>query len=301
MGFKNILNLIRWKNLLMLILIMLLIKYVLFLNCNAATYLNPYIFSLLVLSVITTTAAGYIINDMHDIPADKINKPGKVLIGKKISKEDALLFYSVLNITGILLGFVVSWYIGRISFSVVFILASLLLYKYAIYFKKKYLYGNIIVSFLIFLSIIITPLFDLIPATNSANQESQWEIFILVLKIASFAFLLTFLRELVKDIEDVEGDKRIGSESFPIEKGIPKSKKLLLFFSLFILLIVLSFSYGYFGIRNITAIYLVFTVVLPLLYFIFKLKDADTKEDFHKLSNLLKLIMLAGILTVFLL
>ncbi|RUA07869.1 MAG: prenyltransferase [Flavobacteriia bacterium] len=301
MEFKDILNLIRWKNLLMLVLIMILIKYVLFLNFDAATYLNPYIFSLLVLSVITTTSAGYIINDVHDIPADKVNKPGKVLVGKKISKDDALLFYSVMNITGILLGFVVSWYIKRISFSVVFILASLLLYKYAIYFKKKYLYGNIIVSFLIFLSIIIIPVFDLVPATEPANQERQWELFLLVLKIASFAFLLTFLRELVKDIEDVEGDKRIGSESFPIEKGIRKSKKLLLFFSLFTILIILSFSYSYISIKYITSIYLVIIVVAPLLYFIFKLKDAETKEDFHKLSNLLKLIMLSGILTVLLL
>ena len=301
MGFKDLLNLIRWKNLLMLILTMVLIKYVLFTNLSAATYLNPLFFSLLVLSIIITTAAGYIINDVHDVPADRINKPGKVFVGEKISREDALFYYSVLNVTGIILGFIVSWYIKKISFSVVFILASLLLYRYAIYFKKRYLYGNIIVSFLIFLSIVIIPVFDLVPATVPGNQESQWQIFLLVLQIAVFAFLLTFLREVVKDIEDIKGDKKIGSKSFPIEHGIDKSKNLLKFFSLFTVLIILYFSYNYININYLASVCLIVFVVLPLLYFMFKLKSATQQKDFHKLSNLLKLIMLAGILTVFLL
>lgn len=301
MRSKDLLNLIRWKNLLMLILIMLLIKYVLFTNLNAATSLNPYFYALLILSVITTSAAGYIINDVHDIPADRINKPDKVLIGKKISKEDALLFYSVLNVAGILLGFVVSWYIKKISFSVVFILASLLLYRYAIYFKIKGIYGNIIVSFLIFLSIIIIPLFDLVPATDITNRDSQWQIFTLVSKIGLFAFLLTFLREVVKDLEDIEGDKKIGSSSYPIEYGMDKTKKLLSVSSFFTILVILYFSYSYFYVDMITVIYLIIFVVLPLLYFIYTLKTSISKKDFYKLSNLLKLIMLSGILTVFLL
>ena len=301
MSFKDLLNLIRWKNLLMLILIMVLIKYVLFINLNAETGLTPLFFSVLVLSVLFTTAAGYIINDVQDVPADRINKPDKVLVGKKISREDALFYYSVLNVVGIVLGFVVSWYVKKLSFSVVFILASLLLYRYAIYFKKKYLYGNIIVSFLIFLSIIIIPVFDLVPVTVPGNQDAQWQIFLLVVQIAVFAFLLTFLRELVKDIEDIEGDKKIGSKSFPIEHGTGKSKHLLYIVSFFTIMIILYFSYSNFSINYLAGIYLILFIVFPLLYFLYKLKNITLKKEFHQLSNLLKLIMLAGILTVFLL
>ncbi len=301
MRLKDYFNLVRWKNLLMLLLVMILIKYVLFIHLNATVSLTPLFFSLLVLSVISIAAGGYVINDIYDVPADLINKPDRVLVGKKITADDAQLFYSILNVSGILLGFLLSWYVGKISFSVIFILTSLLLYKYSIYFKKNSLYGNLVISFLIFISIITLPLFDLVPATYTGNREMQKEIFLLVTKIGFFAFMLTFLREICKDMEDAEGDLKIAAQTFPIKYGIQKTKLLLRFFTIFTIILILYFSVSYFHTNQWVSLYLTILVIFPLLYFIHQLNSANVRNDFKKISTLLKLIMLAGILIIFLL
>lgn len=284
----------------MLILVQALIKYVLFSKFDTSTFLDDGHFFILILSTIFIAASGYIINDIYDIKADVINKPEKAFVGNKISLKKANNLYFFLNFIGLLIGLYLSYYIGNISFFIFFILVSFLLYRYAISLKKRFLIGNIVVSFLIFLSIIAIAIFDLLPATNNYNQDSQSIVFLLLLKIASFAFMLTLLREIIKDIEDIEGDKIINANTIPIVLGIEKTKIILLIISIILLLGLIYFSFTYFETNKYIFYYLLILVELPLLYFMIKIIITKTKDNFHKLSNLLKIIMLIGILTILL-
>lgn len=300
MRIKDFLNFIRWKNILMLILIQVLIKYVLFPKFDTYIFLDDFHFIILILSTILIAASGYIINDIYDIKADAVNKPEKLYVGNKISLKKANNLYFILNFSGLLLGLYLSYHIKNISFFIVYIIISFLLYRYAIYFKKKFLIGNLIVSFLIFLSVIIIAIFDLVPATNDYNQNDQLIVFVLLIKIASFAFILTLLREILKDIEDIEGDKKVNAQTIPISLGIEKTKYIVIFITIALLVGLLFFTLPYYETNKIIFYYLLILVALPLLYFILKVRFSKAKKEYHKLSNLLKIIMLIGILSIFL-
>ena len=300
MGIKDFLNFIRWKNILMLILIQVLVKYALFPKFDTYIYLDDFHFIILILSTILIAASGYIINDIYDVKADAINKPEKLYVGNKISLKNANNLYFFLNFSGLLLGLYLSYHIKNISFFIVYIIISFLLYRYAIYFKKRFLIGNLIVSFLIFLSVIIIAIFDLVPATNDYNQNEQLIVFILLIKIASFAFILTLLREILKDIEDIEGDKKVSAHTIPISLGIKKTKYILIFITIALLVGLIFFASSYYGTNKLIFYYLLILVALPLLYFMIKIRSSKTKENYYKLSILLKIIMLTGILSILL-
>ncbi|MEN8187896.1 MAG: geranylgeranylglycerol-phosphate geranylgeranyltransferase [Bacteroidota bacterium] len=301
MRIKDFLNFIRWKNLLMLILVQILIKYVLFPKFYDISALNNFYFSFLVLSTVFIAAAGYIINDIYDLKTDMVNKPNLVFIENKISKSSAVKLYLTTSFIGILLGIILSIHIEKPYYSLIFILISILLFTYSTTLKSKLLLGNLLVSLLIFSSILIVPVFDLFPISDITEQDNFSTVFLLVKHIAVFAFMLTMLREIVKDIEDIKGDYKINAETLPIVLGIERTKNILAFSSLIPLLSILYFGFSYYTENKFVLYYLVIFVVTPLLYFVKKILSAKSKSDFHKLSNLLKYIMLFGILTIFLL
>ena len=298
MTLKDYLVFIRWKNLLMILLIQLLIKFVLFQKFDLSVSLDNLHFFLLSLSTICIAAAGYIINDIHDIKTDLINKPNKVFVSKKISVSRANNLFIVINSIGLLLGFYLSFYINHNSFFIIFILTSLLLYRYAIDLKNRLLIGNVVIAVIVFFSIMIIIVFDIVPATNNYNNQTQIHIVKLLLLISGFAFSLTLLREIIKDMEDVIGDKKINAKTLPIVWGETKTKKLLFFLSLFIFMGINYFSFLFYQSNLYAAVYLTIIVSLPLLYFLLKINRSKTKNDYHKLSGLLKIIMLLGILTI---
>lgn len=298
MTLKDYLVFIRWKNLLMILLIQLLIKFVLFQKFDLSVSLDNLHFFLLSLSTICIAAAGYIINDIHDIKADLINKPNKVFVGKKISVSRANNLFIAINSIGLLLGFYLSFYINHNSFFIIFILTSLLLYRYAIDLKNRLLIGNVVIAVIVFFSIMIIVVFDIVPATNNYNNQTQIHIVKLLLLISGFAFSLTLLREIIKDLEDVIGDKKINAKTLPIVWGEAKTKKLLFFLSLAIFMGINYFSFLLYQSNLYGAVYLTIIVSLPLLYFLLKINRSKTKNDYHKLSGLLKIIMLLGILTI---
>ena len=291
----------RVKNLLMIVLIQLLIKYVLFDKFYLTLSLDNFHFSLLVLSTVLIALGGYIINDINDIKADKVNKPKKVFVGKSLSKQRADNMFLIFNFIGLLLGYYLSYSLDKISFFAIFIIASLLSYLYSIKLKKMIFLKNLIVSFLVFLSIFIVGLYDIVPSTSAYNNESQFDVFNLVFKLAVFAFLLTLLREIVKDIEDVEGDKLIGIRSLPIVLSLAKVKIIIYTISIITLVTIDYFAFTLFKINYFASLYLLTIVSIPLLYFMVEIYRSKTKSEFNKLSNLLKIIMFLGILTIFVL
>ncbi|MCF6297168.1 MAG: geranylgeranylglycerol-phosphate geranylgeranyltransferase [Flavobacteriaceae bacterium] len=285
----------------MIVFIQLLLKYILFQKFNLTTSLDDFHFSILIFSTVLIALAGYIINDINDVQVDIINKPNKVFVGEKISEKKADILFLVFNFIGLLLGYYLSYSIDEISFFAIYIIASLLSYLYSIKLKNKVLFKNLIVSFLVFLSVFIVGLYDIVPATSAYNNEDQLLVFNLVMKISFFAFLLTFLREIVKDIEDIEGDGKLKMKTFPIVIGIRKTKVLLVTIGVIIIITITYFSISLFSFHPFATYYLIALVSIPLLYFVIKINYSNTKKSYKKLSNLLKIIMLLGILIVFLL
>ena len=298
MKIKDYFTFFRWKNLLIVILIQFLLKFILFQKFNLSSSLNNFHFFLLTLSTICIAIAGYIINDINDVKADQINKPNKVFVGNKISFSKANNLFLIFNSIGLLIGFYLTIYITKHSFFIIYIIASLLLYRYAVDLKKRLIISNLTVSFVVFLSIIIVPVFDLVPATNNYNNQSQILVFNTVLVISAFAFFLTLLREIVKDLEDIEGDKKIKARTLPIIYGEKKTKIILGILGFVPFLGIIYYAYYFYKTNPNLTYYLIAFVCLPLLYFLVKLFNSNSKVAYNKLSSVLKLIMLLGMLSI---
>jgi len=154
----------------MIALVQVLIKYALLVPFGVQLTLNGFGFSLLVLSTLCIAAAGNIINDIYDIETDLVNKPKKVIVGKTISEKQANNLFIILNVIGVGLGFYISNLVGKNAFFALFVIISALLYIYASYLKQVLLIGNIVISVLVALSIIIVGLFELLPVITLQNQ-----------------------------------------------------------------------------------------------------------------------------------
>jgi len=284
----------------MIILIQYLFKYVLFEKFDLLVSLNDLHFALLTLSTICIAIAGYIINDIQDIKADIINKPEKLFVDRKIVRSTARYLYIGFNAVGLSLGMYLSYYIGHTSYFFIYVLTAFLLYQYAKYFKVKFLLGNIVISLIILLSIILVMVFDLMPVTSNYNLNSQMMVLKILIAFGIFGFIFTFLREVVKDMEDIKGDQAIGARTVPIVLGLRKTKWVLISVSSLLLASLLYLAYFLFEQKLYLSIYLIVTVGLPLIFFMVKIVKAEAKKEFHQMSALLKIIMFTGILSLFL-
>lgn len=298
MSVKAFFQLIRWKNLVMIALIQLLFRYVYFPTFNITTTLDHVHFALLILATLCIAAGGNIINDIKDIRADIINKPSKVLITSPAIKKQATTLYYILNILGFIVGFYVSYSIGKPSFAGIFIMTALLLQTYSSFLKKQPIIGNFIVALLISLSILIVGIFDVIPAITENNGVRQYHGFYSLLDYAMFAFALNFLREMVKDIEDINGDRAMNMKTLPILIGRKRARNIIFGLSFIPLVLVTTYSFDNFSTLILVLAYMLIVVMLPFLYFMSKVLYAEKKSDYRKLSRVLKLIMLLGILSI---
>jgi len=296
----HILNLIRWKNLLMIALVQVLIKYALLVPFGVITALNGFGFSLLVLATLCIAAAGNIINDIYDVETDLVNKPNQVIVGKTISEKKANNLFIAFNVIGVGLGFYVSNLVGKNGFFAIFVIISALLYVYASYLKQILVIGNIVISILVALSIIIVGLFELLPVITPENQTVQLTYFKIILDYALFAFLINLVRELAKDIEDIDGDHKAGMNTLPIAIGRDRATKVLFALSLMPLLAVVYYMVTYLYKQPIAIGYFLIFVVAPLIYIAIKSFNAETKKDVRHISKILKLVMLLGMLSLLL-
>ncbi len=297
-------KLIRWKNLIMIALMQCLIKYALLLPFYAShgvvTTLNGLAFFLLVLATVCIAAGGYIINDIYDIETDIVNKPEKVIINKYITEKSALTLFIILNVIGVGTGFYLSNGIGKSGFFVIFIIASALLYIYSSYLKQMLLVGNIIVSLVVSLSILLIGIFELLPAITEANRVVQITFFKIILDYAIFAFIINLIRELVKDIEDIDGDYKAGMQTLPIVLGRERANKIVFVLSLIPLFSVIYYVITYLFKQQLVVGYFLVLVIAPLIYISIKLFSAEQKAQYKHISLVLKLVMLTGMLSLLL-
>ncbi|MBS7230544.1 geranylgeranylglycerol-phosphate geranylgeranyltransferase [Flavobacterium psychroterrae] len=294
------LKLIRYKNLLMLAFMQVLFRYAFLKQQNIPLALADWQYALLVLSTVLLAAAGYVINNIYDVATDSINKPNDVVVGKGISETAAYNIYIGLNISGVALGFLLANIIMRPMFASLFILIASLLYFYATTLKQIMILGNFVVAALLSVSVLIIGVFDLFPATNSENQAQMASFFSILTDYALFAFMINFIREIVKDIEDVNGDYNQGMNTLPIAIGISRAAKIAVAFAVVSFIVCLLYVNKYFFDNNlfIATFYAFAFVLAPLLYFIVKIVGAKSQRDYHHLSMVLKLILFFGILSI---
>ncbi|NLV18775.1 MAG: UbiA family prenyltransferase [Bacteroidetes bacterium] len=311
---KEFLKLIRWQNLLIIIITMILMRYAIIesLINRIGVLMLPgtgvevpmmlqfewYNFVILIIATVCITAGGYVINDYFDIKTDLINR-GKVLVGTKVSRRKAIMWHSVFNVIGVAAGFYVSWKAHYFWFGTIFLIVSGLLYFYSASYKRQFLIGNLIVAVLTAAVPLLVVLFEWAAlyrfyVVNVAVMPELDFLFGWVGGFAIYAFLTTLVREIIKDIEDFEGDMAYGRNTIPVITGIRASK--IITASLAVLTIAsLYFVWFYFLNDRITLIYLTLFIVIPYIYALYLLFSAGNKRDIHRASNLMKMIMLAGI------
>jgi 4-hydroxybenzoate polyprenyltransferase len=312
---KALLSLIRWQNLLIVILSMVLMRYaviepligkievILLKGIGEALPMELqfpwYDFVILVAATVFITAGGYVINDYFDIKTDLINK-GKVIVGTKIPRRQAMMWHNIFNITGVIAGFYISWKAGYIWMGTLFLIVSGLLYFYSASYKRQFLIGNIIVAVLTAMVPLLVVIYEwpalyryyavyaiILPDINF--------IFFWVGGFAVFAFLTTLTREIIKDIEDFEGDIAYGRKTLPIVIGVVTSK--IVSVSLIIITIALLYIIWHLFVNDyITLGYISVTVVLPLLFVIYKIIISRNRKQLHAASSIMKIVMLMGIL-----
>jgi 4-hydroxybenzoate polyprenyltransferase len=294
------LKLIRYQNLLLLALMQLLIRNGFLEYQNIPLALNNWQYSLLVFATLMIAAGGYIINNIMDQATDAINKPNQVVVGKKISETKAYNIYLLVTILGVGTGFYLSNTIEKPGFAAIFIVISATLYLYATSLKQMILIGNIIVAFLLAFSVLIIGIFDLLPVINPENKLVMADLFAILLDYALFAFVINFIREIVKDLEDVNGDYNQGMNTLPIALGIKRTSKVVLILSLVPIIMVVMYIKKYFFAYDlyVATIYSLITIVAPLLYFSVKMADAKKEKEFRHLSMILKLIILFGLFSI---
>ena len=294
----NFLKLIRYQNLLMLAFMQLIFRYGFFKFQNIPLALADWQYGLLVLSTILLAAGGYVINNIYDQETDSDNKPNDVIVGRGISETQAYNLYFALTVSGVAIGFYLSNVIQKPGFASIFILVAATLYLYASSLKQMMLIGNIVVALLLSFSVIIIGIFDLYPATVLENQQQMKIFFSILLDYAVFAFMINILREMIKDIEDMDGDYNQGMNTLPIAIGKLRTCKIIFVLSIIPVLSILLYINKYLLDLLWVTIYMLLFVCGPLILFTVKMLKANTKKDFHFLSLLLKFILLFGILSV---
>lgn len=312
---KEFLKLIRWQNLILIISTMILMRYavlaplvsrigVILIKGSGEeipmTLQFPwYDFALLVLATVFLTAGGYVINDYFDIKTDIINK-GKVIVGTKIPRRKAMMWHSIFNVVGVAAGFYVSYKSGYIWLGSLFLLTSGLLYFYSASYKRQFLIGNILVAFLTAMVPMLVVFYEW-PAlyryysVNAIRLPDIDFITYWVGGFALFAFLINLIYEIVKDIEDFEGDIAYGRNTLPIVIGVLSAKVVSI--CLIVFTIVLLYITWHFFIDDIiTFSYVTIAIVLPLLIIIYKLAKSKEKKQLHSASSLIKVVMITGVL-----
>ncbi|MHC1738098.1 MAG: geranylgeranylglycerol-phosphate geranylgeranyltransferase [Ignavibacteriaceae bacterium] len=225
-------------------------------------------------------AAGNVINDYYDIETDKINKPERVLPSGDLTDKGTLFLYMIM----VLLSLDLALWAGWQSFLIVFISTGIIFF-YSYKLKRVPLLGNIVVSFMTGMAFI----YGAIVAGNIMGGIIP----------AAFAFLINFIREIVKDIEDIEGDEKAGIRTFPIIRGVKPAIRIV--FITVSTLIILTLAPFIFEIYKIEYVVLIMLVVNPLLVVIIKLLiDSKSKENIKRVSSLLKLAMVSGLVAIYL-
>ncbi len=249
--------------------------------------------TLLAVCTLLITAAGYVINDIYDVGVDAVNKPEKRIVNKEISLDSAIHFYYALVVVGALIAAFLAWRIGHFLYFLIYVLFSIKLWFYSHSLQKRPLTGNLLVAMLS----AIFPLFYLLaeePALRQLGRQYPDEMFRVIgvlLVFSGFAFLVSWSRELIKDIEDIAGDKVAGFLTLPIVAGVEKTVRFVVVLMALTALLVLLWG-GVVGTYWSIGMGVVIFILLGATGY--KSMKCSEKACFHTISLYLKGIMLLG-------
>jgi 4-hydroxybenzoate polyprenyltransferase len=300
-------RLVRSLNLAFIVLTQFLFRYCIVLPAFDSQGLNPRLsnplFLLLVFSSVCIAAAGYVINDYFDLNIDRVNKPGKLVVDKIIGRRFAILWHLGLSFIGVVLSFYVGWKAGSLFIGFANIACVILLWFYSTTFKKNLLIGNFIISLLtswvvLVLYVAEIPQLPFQPVDNGVLQVVK-RIFKLAALYGGFAFIISLIREVIKDIEDMTGDAKYGCRTMPIVWGLNVSKVfiatwLIVLISMLVIIQLYVFPFRWYGLM----VYCIVFIIVPLLYIFRKLFEASSSGDFNRLSSLVKFTMATGIISM---
>lgn len=299
------LKLIRIQNLLFVAVIQYMIRQFviapLLETSGVIVYESFFHVGLLIAASVLIAAGGYIINDYFDIKIDTLNKPDKVIVGKSIDKRTAMLLYQFCTISGIAIGLFLSWYVRSLMLAFVFLIVPGLLWFYSASYKRQLIIGNVVIAFLSALSVLIVLFTELeylkTQASVVLNPAVYNSLFAWVSGFALFSFLLTWIREIIKDMEDVYGDREMECRTLPIVWGIKTTKIITIGLISIAIVALLIINHVYIDFEGtLTLRYILFGLILPFAWVIYLLIKAKQPDEYHKISSLIKFIMVIGLL-----
>lgn len=301
------LRLLRWKNLLIVFCTQLLAwacVLVPMLHYTASPILlHPFNFFCLALSTVLIAGAGYIINDYFDIKIDIINRPEKVVLEKRIPRRMAIISHTVLNIVALLLAGYVAKQVHAYGWLLFQFSCTVMLWFYSTTFKRRFMIGNVVVALLTAFTILVLMLYE--PAIhyyvgrgyfiNTANGLTPNPVWVLGI-YAYFAFMLTWMREIVKDMEDFKGDAEQGCMTMPIKWGLQRSVHFIQALAVLVMLPLIGAAVKlYLAHWWPLATYTIVALIVPLIIWCFFLPQKATSQHYSRVSTWLKIIMVLGI------
>lgn len=302
------LRLIRWPNLVFIVVTQLLFYYSIYSRYNTNGHFSFFTEKSMILLIVASVfiaAAGYIINDYFDLNIDLVNKPDKLVIEKTIKRRWAIVQHLVLSFVGIAISFYIDYRYKTYWLGLSNTLCVFLLFGYSINLKKRLLLGNILISLLT--AWVILVLFFCYYSSYQHWHDSYLmrhdtylsKFIALSVLYAGFAFIISLVREVIKDMEDMEGDAKYGCRTMPIVWGVPAAKVFTAVWLVVLIgaLVVIQFYAMHLGWWWSVA-YCVITIIAPLVWILQKLYKAQLPKDYHQLSTAVKLVMLAGILSM---
>ena len=268
----------RWSNVLLLSAALYLTA-VFLLFPQEAVLERLFSWRLLVAVVATgcVTAGGYIINDYFDVQIDRINRPNSLIISRRVPRRRALVLHWTLSTVGVLLGLLAGQKVGALE-----LVAASLLYIYSAALKRSPGWGNVLVAGL-------TASALLVPWLLFGHARQELWIYI------GFSFVISLIREIIKDAEDMRGDAAFGCKTLPIVYGLSIIRKWIYFMMglLLVAAIVLPLLIGAYWVSAFNLF-----LLIPIVSFSISLKTADTRQDFRRLSRLAKTIMAIGVMSM---
>ena len=302
-------RLVRWSNLLFLsALVWLMEKWVAVPVLDRAAFgeqLPWFTLLLLMAAVVLTAAGGYVINDYFDVKIDRINRPDAIVVTRSVSKPAAMRLSVGLSITGALCGIAVAWLLRSMTLGIIFVLVPGLLWFYSSSYKRLLMIGNLTISLLAGLTPLVVAMANvaqlrllygsILPYTTLEHDLYAW-----LGGFALFAFLLTWIREIIKDLQDQMGDRELECHTLPIVWGELWTKifvTVLLCGTLALIAwlwySVLPFPHTW---NNLSTRYIALGITVPLLSVVWLLWAAKIPSDYKTCQQVVKFTMLIGML-----
>ena len=290
------LKLIRIKNLVVMVLIQYLIRFTLIIpSYGKENILSDFYFALLLFSILLIVSAGYSINDYFDIKVDSENKDEHVIVGRTIKRRIALFIHFILTSVGLILGFYIAYKINQLVISIILIVCAYILWVYNLKLKRIFFLANLIVAGL---SAIFVTSIAILEILLNYNHKASIDNITTLTVIATFAFILSLMHEIIKDLKTVEGDKKYKIRTLPTVWGLLKTKEFLKWLSIITAFIISVIAITKFK-TNITALSYAFIFIIgPLFLFNVWVYKAQQMIDYERISKLNKFIIFAGIMSM---